>query len=145
MLPVALPSDEAPAPPAFKTTPPELIAVGEGSDEPPVWRITEDVLAGSVAVEVYGGDTTRLPDGRTLFNAERLLLTAHERDPAHVVFANQVDYRLDEHGHETRIRSTGTIRSTATDFHIDIELRVDLNGNLFFQKSWLESIPRRLL
>jgi hypothetical protein len=145
VLPVVPTSDEAPAPPAFKTTPPELIAIGGGSEEPPVWRIAEDVLAGSVTVEVYGGDTTTLPDGRALFNAERLLLTAYERDPAHVVFANQVDYRLDEHGHETRIRSTGTIRSTATDFHVDIELRVDLNGNLFFHKSWLESIPRQLL
>jgi putative CocE/NonD family hydrolase len=145
VLPVAPPSDDAPAPPIFKTTPPELIAVGGGSEEPPIWRLAEDVLAGSVTVEVYGGDTTRLPDGRALFNAERLLLTAYERDPAHVVFANQVDYRLDEHGHETRIRSTGTLRSTATNFHVDIELRVDLNGNLFFQKSWLESIPRVLL
>jgi hypothetical protein len=145
VLPVVPPSDEAPAPPVFKTTPPELIAVGGGSEEPPIWRIVEDVLAGSVAVEIYGGDTTVLPDGRTLFNAERLLLTAYERDPAHVVFANQVDYRLDEHGNQTHIRSTGTIRSSATDFHIDIELRVDLNGNPFFQKSWLESIPRRLL
>lgn len=103
------------------------------------------MLAGSVTVEVYRGDTTVLPDGRTLFNAERLLLTAYERDPAHVVFANQVDYRLNEHSHETRICSTGTIRSTATDFHSDIELCVDLSGNLFFQKSWLESIPRRWL
>ncbi len=145
VLPVVPPDDETPAPPAFKITPPELIAIGEGSEEPPVWRIAEDVLAGSVTVEVYGGDTTILPDGRTLFNAERLLLTAYERDPAHVVFANQVDYRLVQHSYETRIRSTGTIRSTATDFHVDIQLRVDLNGNLFFQKSWLESIPRVLL
>jgi hypothetical protein len=145
VLPIVPPSDDVPASPSFKTTPPELIAVGGGSEEPPIWRIVEDVLAGSVTVEVYGGDTTRLPDGRTLFNAERLLLTAYERDPAHVRLANEVDYRLDEHGHETHIRTAGTIRSTATDFHIDVELIVRLNGNLFFQKSWLESIPRRLL
>jgi hypothetical protein len=139
------PDDTSPTPPSFKITPPELIAVGGGSDEPGVWRISEDVIAGSVTVEVYGGDTTMLPDGRTLFNAERLLLTAYERDPAHVHFANEVDYRLKEHGYETDIRSSGTIRSTASDFHIDIELLVTLNGNRFFHKSWLESIPRRLL
>jgi hypothetical protein len=145
VLPVVPPSADLPAPPAFKITPAELIAIGGGSDEPAVWRIVEDVLAGSVTVEVYGGDTTLLPDGRALFNAERLLLTAYERDPAHVHFANEVNYRLSEHGYETHIRTTGAIRSTASDFHIDIELLVKLNGNTFFQKSWLESIPRLLL
>ncbi len=103
------------------------------------------MIAGSTTVEIYGGDTSILPDGRSLFNAERLVLTAYERDPAHVHFVNTVDYRLKEHGYETAIRSSGTIRSTASDFHIDIELLVTLNGNTFFHKSWLESIPRRLL
>jgi predicted acyl esterase len=145
ILPVVPPDADTPAPPIFKTTPPELIAAGGGSDEPGVWRISEDVIAGSTTVEIYGGDTTILPDGRSLFNAERLLLTAYERDPAHVTFSNQVDYRLREHGYETHIRSSGTIRSTASDFHINIELLVTLDGNTFFQRSWLESVPRQLL
>jgi hypothetical protein len=145
ILPVVPPSDDLPAPPDFKTTPPDLIAIGGGSEEPGMWRITEDVLEGSVTVEIYGGDTTVLPDGRSLFNAERLLLTAYERDPAHVQLANEVNYRLKEYGYETHIRTTGAIRSTESDFHINIELSVTLNGNTFFQKSWLESIPRQLL
>jgi putative CocE/NonD family hydrolase len=145
ILPVVPPAADLPAPPEFKTTPPELIAVGGSSEDPPIWKIVEDVIAGSVTVEIYGGDTTVLPEGRSLFNAEHLLLTAYERDPAHVQFVNTVDYRLVEHGYETYIRTSGTIRSTANDFHVDIELRVELNGNLFFHKSWLESIPRRLL
>ena len=58
---------------------------------------------------------------------------------------NEVTYRLNDHGYETDIRATGTIRTTATHFHIDIELQVKLNSNLFFQKSWLETIPRNLV
>jgi len=50
-----------------------------------------------------------------------------------------------EHGYETHIRTTGTIRSTASNLHVDIELQVDLNGNPFFRKSWIESIPRQLI
>jgi|HigsolmetaAR201D_1030396.scaffolds.fasta_scaffold10820_2 putative CocE/NonD family hydrolase len=145
VLPTVPPDPNVPTPPTFKTTPAELISIGSGSDEKPVWRITEDVIEGSTTVEIYGGDTTVLPDGRTFFNSERLVLTAFERDPAHVHFYNTVDYRLTEHHNETAIRSSGTIRSTASHFHIDIELLVTLNGNMFFHKSWLESIPRHLL
>ena len=32
-----------------------------------------------------------------------------------------------------------------TDFHLDIQLVVKLNDNVFFQKSWLESIKRNLV
>jgi hypothetical protein len=35
--------------------------------------------------------------------------------------------------------------ATESDFHIDIQLRVLLNGNRFFEQTWLESFPRQLL
>ena len=72
-------------------------------------------------------------------------LTAHHHDPAHTRLYNEVNYHLKERGYETHIRSTGAIRSTESDFHVDVELLVTLNGNIFFQKAWLETIPRRLL
>jgi hypothetical protein len=48
-------------------------------------------------------------------------------------------------GHDIRVRATGGVRSTVGDFHVDVQLRVELNGDLFFQRSWLERMPRRLL
>ena len=62
--------------------PPTCATVGSGDDEPPVWRIDEDVVAGSVTVHVYEGGTTVLEDGRSLFSSERLDMTAFHDDPA---------------------------------------------------------------
>jgi hypothetical protein len=145
ILPVVPPDPHALAPPSFKTTPPELIDLGSSSEEPSEWQIVEDVIEQSVTVKVYDGDTSVLSDGTALSTSERIEMTAYHHNPAHARLHNEVNYRLTEHGYQTHIRSTGTIRSTETDFHVDIQLQVALNGNTFFQKSWLESIPRRLL
>jgi hypothetical protein len=145
VLPVIPPHPSPPAAPAFKTSPPELMEVGSGRDEPAMWQVIEDVIGQSVTVRIYGGDFSALPDGVSLFTSEQIEMTAYHHDPAHARLSNQVIYHLKEHGYETEIRSTGTLRSTESDFHVDVQLLVTFNGSVFFQESWLESIPRRLL
>ena len=135
----------APPPPAFKMSPPALIEIGEESVPVPVWQEIRDVIQQSVIVKVFNGDTSILPDRTRIYTSEMLEMTASERDPANVKLYNEVVYELDENGYQTRIHATGSIRSTVTDFHVDVQLRVELNGSLFFQKSWLESISRNLL
>jgi putative CocE/NonD family hydrolase len=143
ILPIVPPNPRTPRPPHFKTTPPDLIEIGSGSDEPSVWQIVEDVMGQSVTVRIYGGDASALPDGTSLTTSERIEMTAHHHDPAHTRLYSEINYHLNAHGCETHIRSTGAIRSTESDFHMDVELHVTLNGNIFFQKSWLETLPRR--
>jgi hypothetical protein len=145
ILPVVPQGRTLPQPPAFKTSPPDLIAVGSGSEETPVWQIIEDVIKQNVTIRVYGGDTSVLPDDTRLFTSELLEMTAYHHDPAHARLYNEVIYDLEECGYKIHIRSTGNIRSTATDLHVDVQLAVTLNGTPFFQKTWLESIPRHLL
>jgi hypothetical protein len=141
----AVPSAETPAPPSFKTTPPELIEIGAGSEDPPLWQIVEDVIAQSVTVRVAGGDSATIPGGTRLSTAERLEMTAYHHDPAHARMFNEVLYTLEEHGYRTEIRTSGSVRSTADTFHVDIQLAVLLNGHEFFRKAWIESIPRKLV
>jgi len=145
ILPVLPERGGGPSPPQFKTCPPRLIDVGRGYEEPPVWQIIEDVIKQSLTVKLFGGDTSILPGDSRLTTSELLEMTAYHHDPARVHLYNEVIYQLEEYGYEIYIRSTGSIRSTATDLHVDIQLLVTLNGNPFFQKSWLESIPRQLL
>jgi hypothetical protein len=140
-----LPSASPLPPPPLKTTPPDLISLGEETATPPTWQITQDVIKGTVTVKTYGGDTSILPDGTRIFTAEMLEMTASDHDPAHAWLYNEVDYKLEERGYQTHIRATGSIRSTATAFHVDVQLTITLNGNPFFQKSWLETLPRHLL
>ncbi len=145
VLPV-VPEHPAPlSPPQFKTSPPELVEVGTDREDPPVWQVIEDVLAGSVTVKTYEGGTGVLPDGTEVFASEGLEMTVYHDDPAHTRLYSRVLYKLKEWGYEIEIHATGTIRSTTTDFHVDVQLRVLLNGGVFFEKSWLESVPRELV
>jgi uncharacterized protein len=141
-LPTLLHGAPHPDIPEFKITPPVLENVGGGFDEPAVWQIVQDVIAESVTVKVYDGGTSVLPDGRTLFISEKIDMTTYEHDPAHTHLFNEVIYDLKERTYHTHIRATGSIRSTETDFHIDVQLVVTLNDAPFFQRAWIETIPR---
>jgi putative CocE/NonD family hydrolase len=132
--------------PAFKVSPAGLRDVGSSRDDPPTWRITEDVIDGSVTVTTSEFGEATLADGRTsLYTGERLEMTARDDDPARARLHNEVVYRLRDDGSEILIEASGTVRSTATDFHMNVGLRVTLDGAPFFERGWLESIPRRLV
>ena len=69
--------------PDFKVTAPDVPDVGLGeSSDVPVWDITTDVIAGTVTVTVHEGGEEVLHDGRRLYAAETLTMTAFEADPA---------------------------------------------------------------
>ncbi len=134
-----------PAPP-FKTTAAGLREIGRYSAERPTWRVTEDVIDGSVTVSSSEAGERSTSDGRlTLYTSERFEMTARDDDPADARMSNEVVYRSRGHGSEVLVEASGTIQSTATDFHLDVGLNVTLDGAPFFQRSWVETIPRRLV
>ena len=141
------PADRAATPvPAFKTTPPDLREVGAYRGDSPTWEVVEDVIAASVTVRTSEFGEQILPDGRTtLYSGERLEMTASDADPAHARMHNEVIYRLRADGTEILVEASGTTRTTATDFDMSVELRVTLDGSSFFERTWTETIPRRLV
>ena len=62
----------------------------------PVWRIDEDVIAGSTTVHVHDGGEAIVPDGRRLYAAETLRMTAWDADPARAELVADVVYRWQE-------------------------------------------------
>jgi len=148
MLPVIPPaggSGDAPVP-AFKTTPPDAPAFdGGGTTDDPVWRITNDVIAGTVTVSVHDGGEDALEDGRRLYAAETLTMTAFDADPARAILDADVVYRWREHEFATEIRARSTQTSDAEAFHLTVDLEVDVDGESFFRRTWQESIERRLV
>jgi uncharacterized protein len=146
VLPVLPSGHEGMPVPLFKTSPAGLRELGSYRGEPPTWQVTEDVIDGSVTVATSEFGETTLPDGRTtLYTGERLEMTARDADPARARLHNEVVYRLRDAGSEVLIEASGTIRTTATDFHMNVGLRVTLDGAPFFERGWLETIPRQLV
>ncbi len=131
--------------PAFKTTPAGFEEIGEGEGEPPVWRIVEDVIAGTVTVSTDDAGSSRLPDGTVVFAGEELVMTASDADPAHARLDNSVRYRLDQDGRRIDVRAGGTTTSTEEAFRMIVHLEVDLDGDPVFRRDWDETIPRRLV
>ena len=135
-----------PPPPPFEERPSDIRTCGEDDEEEaPVWRVVEDVLAGTVTVETYEGGTTHLPDGRRLYTSEQLSMTASDADPAHALLASEVVYRWHEHTFTAEIRSTLRQTSTTTTIDVALTLDVSLDGEPLFSRTWNESIPRQLV
>jgi uncharacterized protein len=132
--------------PAFKTTPADLRDVGGGgTSDAPEWRIEEDVIAGTVTVTIHDGGEDVLEDGRRLYAAETLRLTASDRDPATATLDADVVYRWAESGHAIEIRARSRQTSDVEAFDITVDLSVDLDGARFFDRSWQERVPRQLV
>ena len=161
-LPVVPPagSDGDQPVPVFRTDPPTLhwptpeAADGDGParTDPPIWRIEEDVLDQSVTVRFHDGGEDVVPDGRRLYAAESIRMTAWDDDPARAELDADVVYRWQErdpgrNGELARIeiRAVSRQRSTASDFDLSVRLEVDVDGARFFDRDWQETIPRQLV
>jgi putative CocE/NonD family hydrolase len=146
--------------PAFRTDQPALrwpspeAADGEGParTDPPVWRVEADVLDGSVTVRFHDGGEDIVPDGRRLYAAESIRMTAWDGDPARAELDADVVYRWQERdpardGELTRIeiRAVSQQRSTAADFDLSVRLEVDVDSEAFFERDWHETIARHLV
>jgi hypothetical protein len=152
--------DGDPAVPAFRTGPPDLRwpqpeaadGAGPAVADAPVWRIEEDVLGGSVTVHVHDGGEDVVPDGRRLYAAESIRMTAWDDEPARAELDADVVYRWQERepgrdGELTRIeiRAVSRQRSTVSDFELSVRLVVEVDGDRFFERDWRETIPRNLV
>jgi hypothetical protein len=132
--------------PAFKTTPPEVPQVGgESGADDPVWRIATDVIDETVTVTIHDGGEDVLDDGRRLYSAETMTLTASDADPGRASLDADVVYRWQERDFATAIRARSTQTSDAEAFHLTVDLEVDLDGEPFFRRTWDDSIERRLV
>jgi hypothetical protein len=96
-------------------------------------------------VQIHDGGEDVLDDGRSLYSAESIALTAWDADPARARLDADVVYRWREIGADVDIRARSTQTSDVDSFHLTVDLDVDLDGELFFRRSWTESVPRRLV
>jgi uncharacterized protein len=144
-LPLAPTAERVPAP-TFREEPPRLVEFSSETSEPTQWETAEDPKTGTVTIRTHEGSTSALPDGvSTLFVGETLAMTASEREPGHGRFENACEYRLDKDGHRIVVTADGTTVATTTAFEMDVRIRVELDGEPFFERDWREEIPRDLV
>jgi hypothetical protein len=144
-LPLVVEAD-AVAAPAWRATAPDLAEVGSETTEPTRWEVVEDDGAGWAIVRTHEASTAVLPDGSsTLYVGETLEMAASATEPGAGRFVNACEYRLERAGQRIVVLADGGIETSTTAFDMTAHLKVDLDGELFFERTWREEIPRDLL
>ena len=145
-LPLAPSGVDAVPPPAFAESPMELEESGTEVSEPVDWSVTRDPETGAVTVRTHEASVSTLPDGAsTLFVGETLLMSASEQEPGEGRFENACEYRLDRDGRRVVVVADGVTLAGATAFDMTVGLRVELDGEPFFERQTHEVVPRDLL
>ena len=141
-LPIAPAGAERASPPAF-ADPVALPEVGSESSEPATWEIVENDE--EARVSTHEGSTTTLPDGvSTLYVGETLDMVAWKRGPGTGRFENDCEYRLERDGTRIVVVADGSIVATESALEMTARLRVELDGEPFFERDWRERILRDL-
>jgi hypothetical protein len=109
------------------------------------WEIVHDVLGDRVGLKVRTLDVGHPSASTKLTSDERLEVWASNRDPADVVAAGHQHHRIARQDRVTTVDTDCVVRSTATAFHVTIQLHVAVNGLPFHQRRWVRSFPRVLL
>jgi uncharacterized protein len=144
LLPV-VPEGALLAPPAFKTSPAELQPGGSYERVPAQWQVVEDVMAGSVTVRLYEGGETTLPDGTRLAHSEKMAMTGYDAAPEQASLQGEARYALVEAGELIEVDAYSHVVGAVTTFRASIDVQVHRDGELFWQMSWQEDVPRGLL
>lgn len=135
-------ADEPPA--ALVATPPDLRDIGAEVSEPTRWEVEDDERGATI--RTHEASVSTLPDGvSTLYVGETLSMTASALEPGEGRFENACEYRLEREGRRVVVIADGTIGASETTFEMVAHVRVDLDDEPFFERSWHEAIPRDLL
>ena len=142
-LPV-VPRQGSAAPPAFA---PSALSVAHhaAAVRPPRWNVTTDVLTGRVTSDIRVEAVFRASPDTTIEREFAAVCHVDPRDPAHASAHGWHVNRTIRANQAIQGRCDTVIQSTATHFHVTIDLELRVNGAVHARRRWTESIPRRLL
>ncbi len=124
---------------------------GPGEDVPvtraenrPVWRLEEDVLGRERRVVIDREWEAERENGITVSGRSGGTIAVATSDPgdARASGASTFEIRFPEA--TVRTRSRGSLRTTATEWHLELELEVAEDGEVWHQQRWERTIPRAL-
>ena len=143
VLPV-VPRHGSASPPAFATSS-VVPARHAAAIHPPTWQVRTDVLTGRVTSDVRVSTAFRASPDTVIEREFAAECTVDPSDPAHASAHGWHVNRVIRASDTIQGRCDTVIRSTATHFHVTIDLEVTINDRAHAMRRWTESIPRNLL
>jgi hypothetical protein len=143
VLPLVPPQGSA-TPPAFRPSPLSLARHMDGLD-PPVWEVVHDALGGRSRVRIQDVRRERINETTVVRRTNTLVAEVDPANPAGASAHGRHVSRISRPNHVTEGRSDVLVQASTTDFHVTIDLEVEVNGTRHFGQRWVESVPRVLL
>jgi hypothetical protein len=69
-------------------------------------------------------------------------MAASDTLPAEAYIKGRTQYTFSHNNERVDAISQTTIKSSATDFDVEIQVNVEIDHEPFFQRQWVETIPR---
>jgi hypothetical protein len=88
---------------------------------------------------------TRLDDGTEATDRRELEMWASDRDPARSRAGGRTVIRIEHAPELVEVESTTTVTSTEEAFNVTQHVAVRDGGGAFWERHWLETIPRHLM
>ncbi len=132
--------------PAFRPTTPLKNNVRGLSGTPPVWMISQDALSGAVTVRAGMSGKSSVEGESYVLERDTLAeITADDNDPGRASAKTLCSYTLIDQGQRTEVVGRTAIQSTDADLNVNIELRISVDGEPFFHRHWVDTVPRNLV
>lgn len=125
--------------------PPPLGSAGRVRQDFPRQEIVYDQVGSTVTARASSGRTQALPDGTTIEFVSRYSCSVSSRNPADATVHGVHSFRRTYHHEEIEATANCHLRSSMSALNLTIALEVRRGGNLFFQRNWVRTEPRRLL
>jgi len=111
-----------------------------------VWQFSQDVINDYSVLQVSNHSEHHLFQGAyTIESDNRAECGASDEHPEAAYTKGICKTTIVQNDGRTEIGGRTSIRSTSSHFFIDVELKVEKDGEPFFSRKWVETFPRQLL
>jgi len=123
--------------------PAPLQAYAKYQGEPLGWQVSKDIVSGLTTVTLNSKYSMQpSEESYSLASESSVEMAASDAFPDQAYITGRTTYTISNNNEQVDAVSQATIKSTATDFNVDIELDVEIDHEPYFQRQWVEAIPR---
>lgn len=126
--------------------PPVLRTTAHMQGDEPIWQISQDVIGGFTTVNLRSrGQVRPMGESFALAMDTHTEIAASDDRPEQAYIKGTCRHSVLQRHERTDVVGRAAVRSTATHLNVDIELNVSIDGEPFFNRQWLETIPRNFI